>query len=316
MRAGKAPGFRPSTPRRYGAWLVLVVLVMISLAAHADYKDNYARGLEAYKSGRYPEARQLFTQARDEHPEPAVRIKLYGQRYEPYLPQHYLGLIDIQSGNCAGGLAQWSSSGNPEVVAQLGDLANEEKSASSKCGAVAQAKPSAPTPAPAPAAPKPAETPTSVAQKPAAAPPSVPEVTKPAVPDAAAVAAAAAQSKASQTVDSKPPAAPQRPVEKTVVADKAGPPDQLVQAFENFLNGRLAEVSRINPDAYSEAQVRFHAYLVRCGARYTLAQLNGDQAQLDTARADARSAHAINAAAAPDPVLFSPRFRSFYAENR
>lgn len=285
--------------------------MLMAAIAHADYKDSYARGLEAYKAGREAEARQLFTQARDEHPEPAARVRLYGQRFEPYLPQHYLGLIAIQQGDCAGAQTQWSSAGNQEVVAQVADLASEEKNAGAKCGALAQAKPNNPPPVvPAP----PATPPKTVAEKPPAPAPAAPETQKQVA-----------------TIESPPPAVPtkpndvpqaktampaDRPADKPIVADKAGPPDQLVQVFDNFLSGRLPAVSRINPDVYSEARVRFHAYLVRSGARYTLAQLNGDQALLEGARADARAAHALNAGASPDPVLFSPHFRSFYAENR
>lgn len=284
--------------------------MLISAAAHADYKDSYARGLEAYKAGRGAEAKQLFTQARDEHPEPAVRVRLYGQRWEPYLPQHYLGLIAIQQGDCAGAQTQWSSAGNQEVVAQVADLATEEKSAGAKCGALAQAKPNNP-PAAIPAPP--VAPPKAVAEKLPASTPPAPETQKQvATTDSPPPVAPGKPNDVQQT---KPAAPADRPVDKPIVADKAAPPDQLVQVFDNFLSGRLPAVSRINPDVYTEARVRFHAYLVRCGARYTLAQLNGDQALLEGARADARAAHALNAGASPDPVLFSPHFRSFYAEN-
>lgn len=286
--------------------------MLISAAVHADYKDSYARGLEAYKAGREAEAKQLFTQARDEHPEPAARVRLYGQRFEPYLPQHYLGLIAIQQGDCAGAQAQWSSAGNQEVVAQVADLANEEKSAGAKCGALAQAKPNNP-PAVVPA-PPPATPPKTVAEKPPASAPAAPETQKQVATTQSQPPVAPA--KPNDMPQAKPAAPADRPADKSVVADKAAPPDQLVQVFDNFLSGRLPAVSRINPDVYSEARVRFHAYLVRCGARYTLAQLTGDQALLEGARADAHAAHALNASANPDPVLFSPHFRSFYAENR
>ncbi|MGH8121490.1 MAG: hypothetical protein ACREPT_01825 [Rudaea sp.] len=307
MLAGKAPGFLSARTRcARAASLVLGVALLVSIAAHADYKDSYARGLEAYKAGHLADAKQLLTEARDEHPEPAVRVRLYGQRFEPYLPQHYLGLIAIQQGDCAGARAQWSSAGNQDVVSQLADLANEEKSSSAKCGALAQAKPNNP-----PAVPAPPATPNVIAGKPPAQ--AAPETQKQV---AASEPPPAAPAKSNDVAQTKPAAPPERPAQKPVVADKAAPPEQLVQVFENFLSGRLPAVSRINPDAYSEARARFHAYLVRSDARYTLAQVNGDQTLLDGARADARAAHALNAGASPDPVLFSPRFRHFYAENR
>ena len=288
-------------PRQLFMQLALSALALASPFAHADYKDSYARGIKAYKDGNYAEARQFLIQARDEHPEPAARVRLYGTRIEPYVPQHYLGLIALQQGDCAGALAQWSSSGNQGVIAELSDLANDEKSAGAKCGSLAQTKPNSPPP-PTPTKPVPAE-------QPPAPPPTVTEAQKSTV---AAQTSPVAQAKPSEPPQTKSVA----PIDKPVVADKTGPPDQLVQTFENFLSGRLVEVSRINPDTYTETRVRFHAYLIRCGALYTLAQVNGDQVMLEKARADARSAHALNASASPDSVLFSPRFLSFYAENR
>lgn len=284
----------------------------MSFAAYAEYKDSYAKALEAYKAGRYADARQLLLSAIAEHPEPAVRVRLYGTRFEPYLPQHYLGMIAAAQGDCAGAQAAWAMPENAQTVAQVGDAAGEEKSAAAKCGGVAIAqKPSSPAPAPAPAAPKPSEP--SVAQKPASPTPNAPDSPKAPLPRPDSDKNVASRP---NEPENKPAPPSERPAEKPAApVEKAGAPDQLIATFESFLNGNLREVARINPDAYPDARLRFHAYLVRSGARYTLGQL-GDQAQLEAARADARQAHALNAGATPDAVLFSPHFRNFYAENR
>jgi len=303
----------PRAWRRRVACCACASLLALSFAAYADYKDSYGKGLEAYKAGRYPEARQMLLSAIAEHPEPAARVRLYGTRFEPYLPQHYLGLIAAAQGDCAGAQAAWAMPENAQVVAQIGDAAGEEKSAAAKCSSVAIAqKPSAPAPAPAPAAPKPSEP--SVAQKPASPTPNAPDLPKAPAPKPDSDKNVASRPNEPENKPTVPP--PERPAEKPPApVEKAGAPDQLIATFESFLNGNLREVARINPDAYPDARLRFHAYLVRSGARYTLAQL-GDQAQLEAARADARQAHALNAGASPDAVLFSPHFRSFYAENR
>lgn len=309
----------PRTWRRRAACCVCASLLAVSVAAYADYKDSYGKGLEAYKAGRYAEAKQLLLSAIAEHPEPAARVRLYGTRFEPYLPQHYLGLIAAAQGDCAGAQAAWAMPENAQMVAQVGEAASEERSVAAKCGSVAIAqKSNAPAPAPAPAPPKANEP--SVAQK-TTAPPSASEPQKsPPKPEAdknVASTGPVTPTRPSEPEVKPPLPAPERPAEKPVAppSEKVGPPDQLIAAFENFLSGRLGEVARINPDLYADARVRFHAYLVRSGARYTLAQL-GDQSQLEGARADARQAHALNANAAPDAVLFSPHFRSFYSENR
>ena len=296
MRAGDAPMKAQSVPRVRARWL-LVALALVSATAQADYRENYAKALKAYQSGSLQEAQALFAQAAAEHPEPQERIKLYGLRFEPYLPQHYLGLIAAQLGDCGRARVQWGAAGNADVVAKVGDAAADEKSAAAKCGgAIAQSKPMVPDATPTnPTSPQVVSTPTKPAtpspppNKPAVLPPTVVAVNKP-----------------SEPAVSKP--APQEAPAEKPAPEKSAPPDQLVLTFESFLGGRLTEVSRINPDAYADARARFHAYLVRSGARYTLSQLNGDQGLLDAARADARAAKQLNASASPDAVLFSPRF--------
>ncbi|MEP6938607.1 MAG: hypothetical protein ABI846_02500 [Rudaea sp.] len=299
MPAGNAPLPRSSSARRHACWLVPCALALASTGAWADFRQDYGRALKAYEEGKFAEAQALFAQAAAEHPEPAARMKLYGMRFEPYVPQHYLGLIAAQSGDCGRARAQWSAAGNAQVVGEIGQAANE------KCaGAVVQSRPvSAPAPAPGPAAPP-------VAPPPVASTPQRPATTNPTEPNRPVVLPQIV-AKVTPTAPTSRPSEP--PPEK---ADKAAPPDQLVQAFASFLGGRLSEVARINPDAYVDGRARFHAYLVRGGARFTLAKLNGDAGELESARADVRAARQLNASAAPDGAVFSPRFRAFYAETR
>src|SRR4030095_1123675 len=139
------------------------------------------------------------------------------------------------------------------------------------------AKPSAPPPA----TPKPAET--------------TPEST---VPPAKRVDVAVA--KPTPPVVTPPVAKPPPP--------SNAPPAPLEEALENYLAGRYAKVVRLNPEAIPDSRARFHAYLVRAAARFTLAQISNDNAELDGARADARSARALDGRATPDAALFSPRF--------
>jgi hypothetical protein len=73
---------------------------------------------------------------------------------------------------------------------------------------------------------------------------------------------------------------------------------------------------RLNPEAIADSRARFHAYLVRAAARFTLAEIGSDNAELDGARADARAARALDGRASPDAALFSPRFRTFFLESR
>lgn len=253
--------------------------------AHADYKDSYARGLKAFRDGNFAEARTLMQQAASEHPEPAVKLRLYGQVYEPYVPQHYLGLIAFKDGDCSGALAQWNSAANRGIVAEMPDLAGEQQRDSSSCAskvAVAKKEEKPPEPPP-PAKPQP-ETPPRVVAKNNPPPVVVPTP--------------------------KPP-----PVEKQPVVSKGEPPAPLVQAFDDYLAGQYNDVVRINPDAYADAHARYHAYLVRAASKFTLGKISADDQLLAGARADVRAARALEAGA-PDAALFSPAFRSFYQDNR
>ena len=112
----------------------------------------------------------------------------------------------------------------------------------------------------------------------------------------------------------KPPAE-KAPVEKPQVAVRNEPPQPLVQAFDDYLAGHYTDVARINPDVYADSKARFHAYLVRAASRFILAKLGDDAQLLESARGDAKTAHALDAAT-PDSALFSPAFRAFYQDSR
>lgn len=268
MRAGEA------------RWLAVLAL-LAAAAAHADYKDDYAHGLKAFRDGQYAEARKLMQQALDDHNEPAQKIRLYGQVYEAYLPQHYLGMAAFKLGDCNTAVAQWNSSANKQIVGQFPELGSEEQRSSASCG------------------PKVVKT----EEKPPLPPVNPPEK-KP-----------VAENKQPETVTPKPPT-PKPPVEEKPPVAKGGPPEPLLQAFENYLAGRYGDVARINPDSYTDSRARWHAYLVRAASKYTLSRITVDENLLKSARADAAAAHALDARTQPDATLFSPDFRTFFQESR
>lgn len=267
--------------------IALAALVAATLA-HADYKDSYARGVKAYREGNLAEARTLIEQALSEHPEPATKMRMYGQVYEPYVPQFYLGEIAFKQGDCAAALTQFNSAAK-SVVAELPDLAGAQQRDAATCAqktAVAKKEEKPPEP---------------VQNKPVE-----PAVAKPIVKN---------------TPPPPPPVAkpvPQEkpvPVEKPPVVAKNEPPQPLVQAFDEYLAGHYTEVARINPEVYADSKARYHAFLVRAASKFTLGKLDGDEQLLTAARNDAKAARALDSGT-PDASLFSPAFRTFYQENR
>jgi len=290
--------------KRIGRGIALVALLAACGSAHAEYKDSYMRGKRAYEDGDYAKAHDLFQQALGEHAEPSARFNPYGKVYTPYIPQHYLGMIALKQGDCAGVRAHWDASDNRQIMLQLPEIAAEEKQAGATCADKIAAKPTETAKPVVVEIPKPA------------GPPAQPPRTEPAPPKVEPLP----QKPVATTETAKPPVpvappppAPPKPVEK--LPEKAAPPDALVQAFEQFLSGRYTEAAKINAENYTDAHSRFHAYLVRAAAKYTQARINGDDALLTSARADADAARALDAHTVPDAMLFSPAFREFYNGN-
>ncbi|MDE1961440.1 MAG: hypothetical protein KGH80_07560 [Xanthomonadaceae bacterium] len=288
--------------KRQHQGLLAFALLALAANARADYKDDYSHGLEAFKNGEYAKARELMQKALDQNAEPATRIRLYGQVFEPYLPQHYLGLLAFKQGDCSAALAQWGVPANKQIVSQLPEISSEQQRDSAVCEKkVAVSKVDISTTQ----RTRTSETPplkTVAAETPSARMATGNTPAKPVLPPPRSVEPTAA----------KPPP----PVEKPPVVVKAAPPESLVQAFDQFLAGHYSEVARINPDTYADPHARFHAYLVRAAAKYTQARITADNALLDSAKTDAAAARALDSRAIPDATFFSPAFREFYQRSR
>lgn len=92
-------------------------------------------------------------------------------------------------------------------------------------------------------------------------------------------------------------------------------PAALLRAYADYVGGRYASAAKLDADAVSGDRARFQAYLLRSAARFALARLGDDKNLLDAARRDARAAQALERSA-PEPAVFSPSFRAFYAAAR
>ena len=284
MRAGR---------RRYECLWPLALLV--PALAHADYKGSYADGLKAAEDGKWARVRETMQEALADNPQPAQRVRLYGQRFEAYVPQFYLGLAAWKLGDCTTAMAQWQNPASRQIVGGLAELRAEQDKGEAACKAqLAQQPPTRPAE---PARPEP------VRPEPVKPEPARPEPPKP----------AASPAETPRPEPAKPTPAPVEPrpePPKPVLPVSARVSAPLLDAFRNYLGGRYAQAAMINVDAFDERE-RPQALLVRAAARYLQAELAGDAAQLDAARADARALRALAPALKPDPVLFSPRFRSF-----
>jgi len=92
--------------------------LVFMLAAHADFKREYGSGVRDYTKGDYGDAIQSLQKAIDEEPKAQEQVRIYGMRYEPYIPYFYLGQAKFKNGDCAGALAAWKESIAQEIIKQ------------------------------------------------------------------------------------------------------------------------------------------------------------------------------------------------------
>ena len=90
--------------------LGLAALALLAVPARADYKDSYRKGMELAEKGNWPEVARHMRAALEEQPREGEQVKLYGMRFELYLPHYYLGLALFNGGDCEGALRAWDSS--------------------------------------------------------------------------------------------------------------------------------------------------------------------------------------------------------------
>ena len=83
---------------------LILALASVAAPALADWKQDYARGVEAAGDGRWSDTARYMQGALAGNATPEKRVRLYGQRYEVYVPQHYAGLAAWRPGDCTGAL--------------------------------------------------------------------------------------------------------------------------------------------------------------------------------------------------------------------
>lgn len=286
------PGSRALTVRVTRALLALTMLACGP--AWADWKQDYARGIEAARDGKWDDVERYMQKALAGNATPAKRLRVYGQRYEIYAPQHYAGMAAQRQGNCKAALRFWSQGGNESFVQGFPELVEEEREARLKCGSqlASQDKPT-PTPsAPpeaiakvAPVAVAVAPPPARAAQKPATAPPPRPVVQAPAPPPA--TSASKGSSRMSEQI--------------------------LRPLVDAYLSGRYQDVLKLSTQVPPSPKLRWHMLTLRAAAAYNLSRIGDDAAATKIARQAADEARKGEPGLKPDAQFYSPKFLNFYA---
>ena len=97
--------------------IAIWVALWLPSIALADYRA-YARGQEAAADGKWSEVEAAMQESLAANPAPKVRVKLYGQRFAPYVPQYYLGLAAYRQNDCAGALRWFGDATAASIIAR------------------------------------------------------------------------------------------------------------------------------------------------------------------------------------------------------
>ena len=299
---------------------LLVALLLASGSAAADWKREYDRGLKAIDDGNWSEAEARFAQALREDGTPAERKRFEGVRFNHYVPHYFAGLAAFRAGDCAKAVEYWSHAPTDAVLGKLSELRAEQQRGLATCRTrLAQAAPPPATPATA-TAPASTTTPASTAPSTAASttrPPSTGTPTTPATGTPQRPVASTAPTAPPPVATTRPPASTTAPATTAQSAAGGTAPALLRSTVEAYLAGRYADVQRVDASAAADSRARAQLHLLRAAAAFTLANVNGDgDAALEAARREVRAARAVQGNLSPDPVLFSPRFRSFWQQTR
>lgn len=96
--------------------LAMLALLLHGVPASAEFKRDYIVGKKSFEDAEYEDAIEKLRSAIADNPEPAARVKLYGMRYDSYLPHFYLGQAYLKLDDCQSALAAWEQSLSGGVI--------------------------------------------------------------------------------------------------------------------------------------------------------------------------------------------------------
>jgi len=146
--------------------VMLAILAFAVRPVAADWQDDYRDGVTAADSRRWQEVATLMRQAIASNPqESGDPMRIYGMRFEPYLPHFFLGLALSELGDCQGAMAALDVSLADGVVQQttrLADVRRIQETCRVSLPTPTPVPPPEPTATPTPKGPDPVELATAV----------------------------------------------------------------------------------------------------------------------------------------------------------
>jgi hypothetical protein len=176
----------------------LLVVGMATLFAQSGFQDAFRDGMTAFEQRRWAEAVKQFQRAAQLKTDSGENVRLYGVRFESYLPQFFLGRALYELGDLSGAVRAYDASEQAGAVKRTRyyqTLQDQRRDAQRRVLAAAPA----PTPDPSPSTPVPNPPP---APSPAPnLPPPAPVVVGPPVPPAPSAEALRAADQSIQQAD-------------------------------------------------------------------------------------------------------------------
>ena len=109
-------------------WQAAALLcAILAGTALADFKRDYGEGKRSFQDGDYPNAVQALQKAIADNPKADPQVRIYGMRFEPYLPHYYLGAARFKLGDCAGALKEWKESEAQGVIKNASEYADMQR---------------------------------------------------------------------------------------------------------------------------------------------------------------------------------------------
>lgn len=95
--------------RRPVVIFALVVALLANLAVPANLKKpkEFSEGIKAFDREDWTQGAELMNKAASQQQDDGAVTRIYGTRFEPYLPFYFWGLALYKQGKCPEALAQW-----------------------------------------------------------------------------------------------------------------------------------------------------------------------------------------------------------------
>ena len=105
----------------------LLLLLLVPVLAFARFQDDYSEGKEAIEDGDWDKALASLRAAVAQNPTSAERVRIYGMRFEPYVPHYYIGRALFEKGDCAGALDAWREAETQGPIRGLDEYADLQR---------------------------------------------------------------------------------------------------------------------------------------------------------------------------------------------